>query len=433
MGNCSNVDGNDDLESGIKEHSYSEQERGSKSKNNAIENAMRQYERHEKRIIKLLLLGAGSSGKSTLFRQIQHIHTNEQKKDSHALSSTQQENLRSLIRYNCISQMVTLLQKSVMLSDPPYNLQQCALDAKQSDDENVDTEQTQKAITLLLDFAKKVNQEYEPHNLQSWEQLTQAMKYLWRLKAVKATFDHRQFFSLLENMDYFWDKLDDVMQETEHAQYLPTLQDTFNARTTTSGILENEYIIQGIPFYIFDVGGQRNERRKWIKLFDLVHAVIFVAALNHYSCVLFEDETCNAMKESIQLFRDLINSKYFNKQYTRFILFLNKKDLFEQRLRDDKIPLTFCFEEYDGPNYGDKTDDEFGSQSEQNEYFESCYDSAIDYIREQYLGQIDRKIAKRVTVAVYVTMATNTDNIEKVFNVVRSGIIQAALRDSGLN
>ena len=36
---------------------------------------------------------------------------------------------------------------------------------------------------------------------------------------------------------------------------------------------------------MFDVGGQRNERRKWIHCFDNVTAVIFVTAISEYDQV----------------------------------------------------------------------------------------------------------------------------------------------------
>lgn len=36
----------------------------------------------------------------------------------------------------------------------------------------------------------------------------------------------------------------------------------------------------GEVYRLFDVGGQRNERRKWIHLFEGVTAVIFCAALS---------------------------------------------------------------------------------------------------------------------------------------------------------
>jgi hypothetical protein len=41
---------------------------------------------------------------------------------------------------------------------------------------------------------------------------------------------------------------------------------------------------------VFDVGGQRSERRKWIHLFDNVHTIIYVCAISEYDQVLLEDE-----------------------------------------------------------------------------------------------------------------------------------------------
>ena len=42
---------------------------------------------------------------------------------------------------------------------------------------------------------------------------------------------------------------------------------------------------------MFDVGGQRSERRKWIHCFDNATAIIFTAALSGYDQVLAEDKT----------------------------------------------------------------------------------------------------------------------------------------------
>lgn len=42
---------------------------------------------------------------------------------------------------------------------------------------------------------------------------------------------------------------------------------------------------------MFDVGGQRAERKKWIHCFEDVTSIIFVASLNDYDLVMAEDHS----------------------------------------------------------------------------------------------------------------------------------------------
>jgi guanine nucleotide-binding protein G(o) subunit alpha len=52
----------------------------------------------------------------------------------------------------------------------------------------------------------------------------------------------------------------------------------------------------------------------------------------------------NRMHESLMLFDSICNNKFFID--TSIILFLNKKDLFEEKIK--KSPLSICFPEYTG-------------------------------------------------------------------------------------
>lgn len=61
----------------------------------------------------------------------------------------------------------------------------------------------------------------------------------------------------------------------------------------------------------------------------------------------FFDILQNRMQESLKLFDSICNNKWFTD--TSIILFLNKKDLFEEKIR--KSPLTICFPEYAGKFY----------------------------------------------------------------------------------
>ena len=82
---------------------------------------------------------------------------------------------------------------------------------------------------------------------------------------------------------------------------------------------------------MYDVGGQRNERKKWIHCFEGVTAVIFVAAISEYDQTLFEADSVNRMVEALDLFEEICGIPYFVD--SSIILFLNKCDLFEEKVR----------------------------------------------------------------------------------------------------
>lgn len=43
-------------------------------------------------------------------------------------------------------------------------------------------------------------------------------------------------------------------------------------------------------YKVFDVGGQRSERKKWIHCFENVTAIIFLVAISEYDQLLYEDQ-----------------------------------------------------------------------------------------------------------------------------------------------
>lgn len=81
---------------------------------------------------------------------------------------------------------------------------------------------------------------------------------------------------------------------------------------------------------MFDVGGQRDERRKWIQCFNDVTAIIFVTACSSYNMVLREDPTQNRLRESLDLFKSIWNNRWL--RTISVILFLNKQDLLAEKI-----------------------------------------------------------------------------------------------------
>lgn len=95
---------------------------------------------------------------------------------------------------------------------------------------------------------------------------------------------------------------------------------------------------------MFDVGGQRDERRKWIQCFNDVTAIIFVCASSSYNLVLWEDNTQNRLRESLALFKNIWNNRWL--KTISVILFLNKQDMLAEKIKAGRHKLEDYFPEF---------------------------------------------------------------------------------------
>jgi GTPase SAR1 family protein len=226
------------------------------------------------------------------------------------------------------------------------------------------------------------------------------IKALWLDQGIQRTDELRARYQLTDSAAYFFARIDEIVDP----DFCPTLQDVLRSRVRTTGIVEHELEIEHNRFKIFDVGGQRNERKKWIHCFSEVTAVIFVAAISEYDMVLFEDENTNRMTEALDLFSEICNSPWFTK--TSIILFLNKADLFAEKLQ--KVPLTDYFPAFPGPN---------------------TFEAAWRFLADQFLSR--RKNARK-QVYTHVTCATDSSQMQVVFKAVKDTVIRQSLQEGGL-
>ncbi|KAM7422940.1 hypothetical protein PAMA_010804 [Pampus argenteus] len=142
--------------------------------------------------------------------------------------------------------------------------------------------------------------------------------------------------SYLLSLSYLND-LDRICQPN----YVPTQQDVLRTSVWDSGFMETDFTFKNLNFKVFI--SSRMNRKRWIYYMERLTSIIFCVALSDYNLVLYEDEKTNRMHESMQLFESC-NNRYFT--HLTIILFLNKKDLFEEKIR--KSPLTICYPEYSG-------------------------------------------------------------------------------------
>ncbi|XP_064885009.1 guanine nucleotide-binding protein G(o) subunit alpha isoform X3 [Columba livia] len=288
----------------------SAEERAALERSKAIEKNLKEDGISAAKDVKLLLLGAGESGKSTIVKQMKIIHED-------GFSGEDVKQYKPVVYSNTIQSLAAIVRAMDTLGIE-YGDKERRADAK-----------------MVCDVVSRM-EDTEPFS----PELLSAMMRLWADSGIQECFNRSREYQLNDSAQYYLDSLDRIGA----ADYQPTEQDILRTRVKTTGIVETHFTFKNLHFRLFDVGGQRSERKKWIHCFEDVTAIIFCVALSGYDQVLHEDETTNRMHESLKLFDSICNNKWFTE--TSIILFLNKKDIFEEKIK--KSPLTICFPEYTG-------------------------------------------------------------------------------------
>ncbi|GAU26687.1 hypothetical protein TSUD_314640, partial [Trifolium subterraneum] len=217
--------------------------------------------------------------------------------------------------------------------------------------------------------------------------LAKEIETLWEDGAIQETYARGNELQVPDCTKYFMENL----QRLSDASYVPTKILWF----LMLPVGENKR--SGEVYRLFDVGGQRNERRKWIHLFEGVTAVIFCAAISEYDQTLFEDESKNRMMETKELFEWILKQPCFEK--TSFMLFLNKFDIFEKKILN--VPLNVCewFKDYQPVSTGKQEVEhayEFVKKKFEELYFQSSAPDRVDRVFKIYrTTALDQKVVKK--------------------------------------
>lgn len=350
--------------------------------------------------IKVLLLGAGESGKSTILQQLKILHQNGFSEGEllgyvpiiyNNLFEIGRDLINARERFGIDNQLDNLSDEEIG-SFVNYNF---SLDSKlQENNKNKqidDDDDDDDMISNLQSF--KFPSEFVPILSKIWESP--------RTQELVNGPNSSQFY-LMDSAPYFLEKSNLLRITSDN--YKPTLQDILRSRQKTSGIFDTHINMgSNLKLHFFDVGGQRSERKKWIHCFDNVALVIFCVSLSEYDQFLIEDTEQNRFQESLVLFDNIVNSRWFSR--TSIVLFLNKIDLFAEKLK--RKPLEDYFPDYNGG--GD-------------------INKATKYILWRFV-QLNRA---NLNIYPHVTQATDTSNIKLVFAAIKESILENSLKDTGM-
>lgn len=130
------------------------------------------------------------------------------------------------------------------------------------------------------------------------------------------------------------------------------------------------------------------------------------------------------MDEAVILFDEICNSKWFQK--TSMILFLNKKDLFREKLPTNPFrnEEEGRYTDFDGPHVEPDTPSATIGTPE----YEDCYEAASQYLLKLF---ISRKKNPNKKIYSHITEATNTDNVSHVFDACRDVVLRDNLAMGG--
>nr|XP_046915632.1 guanine nucleotide-binding protein G(s) subunit alpha-like [Dermatophagoides farinae] len=349
---------------------------------NKNDKKLKQWNRNESEVINMLLLGAGESGKTTIIKQMKILHI---KGFSH------EERLKKLqeIKQN-VFESIKELTSNMEYLNPPIEL-------------------VNPMNQPSLNFIKKLDTtQMETYDYP--DEFFEHTKRLWSDPGIQACYLRSNEFFLIDSAKYFLDMIDKI----RNPDYEPSDQDILRSRKRTSELQKIEFKVKVPkqnggkmqPFCMYDVGGQRGERRKWFQAFIGIKAILFVVDSSSFDTKLREDGKTNRLKESIDLFKEVWSSSYLNK--SGIILFMNKQDILKEKIqRGHRIENYFPeYKDYKLPKNKHEVEEEYE------------YRKARDFILDKFFQVTkDRNVCKHRFFSHFTT-ATDTNNIKFVFDDV---------------
>ncbi|KAF9260802.1 G-alpha-domain-containing protein [Marasmius fiardii PR-910] len=273
-----------------------------KKRSDGIDRRLEEDGKRFRREFKILLLGHGDSGRSTVVKQMKIIYKG-------GFSESERASYAPVVYRNVLDSALAII----------YTMRK----------RNVNWETVSNRALADKIFEYVVN--HQSYTIALSPEIAEAIHHFWQDPAVtKVVDEHGSKIYLNDSAEYFFSEV----LRIGSPGYVPNEIDVLRARWRTTSITETRFEMGKLSIHMFEVRGQRSERRKWTHCFEVVNSILFVAALSYYDQVDFTFNI-NEMQETLVLFEGIVNSRWFLR--SSIILFLNKVDVFKKKL--SKVPL----------------------------------------------------------------------------------------------
>ena len=227
-----------------------------KRENATIKTYMDAATKHDQDMIKMLLLGARATGKSTLLKSIKAYHNGGEISDR----QYERESIWHDILF-CIARLIE--QCGVLYEKDGVLYKECELIA----DSNV-----QQAIDSILQTYHQPSLLHDDCTGNELRLLGEHIEFIWNLDCIQAVYNHRfNNFAINDNMTHFCDN--SRLKSIFSVDYTPSTKDCLLNYCITTGLQQYEYSQPNLGdssrgFRLIDCGGSRPTRLIWPRYFD---------------------------------------------------------------------------------------------------------------------------------------------------------------------
>uniref|UniRef100_A0A3Q2PT77 Guanine nucleotide binding protein (G protein) alpha v1 n=1 Tax=Fundulus heteroclitus TaxID=8078 RepID=A0A3Q2PT77_FUNHE len=301
-----------------------------------IDRELYESAKREMNVVKILILGAAESGKSTLVKQMKIIHSN-------GFTKQELSSFKPAVLDNLLTSMKFVLHGMGVLRI------------------NLANNRNKVHAHSVLSCGRCFDEEHVPLPF-----LSHALSCLWADQGVRAAAARGYEYELNDSALYFFEN----MSRITSPDYVPTETDVLRVRLRTTGVIETQFKVNHLIFRYSSLSVSRTEFRFFLLVYTL-------------SLLCFEPTLLVCLLQ---------------------ILFMNKIDLFEDKISHTGRHLRLYWPKFKGADYD--------------------VDSAARFIVATFVS-----LSKSPKKLIYhhFTTATDTSNIQVVFQVVMETIIKENL------
>ncbi|TRX90666.1 hypothetical protein FHL15_008441 [Xylaria flabelliformis] len=260
------------------------------------------------RMIRVLLLGASGGGKTTLLNALRLCNEAERVKRDEG-------DIRTLVWQNALDSARAVLRAMEEL--------------------DMDSELTTSARRLLLEPCTDCDRD-PALNPQHATEVATSISLLRFIEGFQEACNWRNrwgnTYQFHDNSEYYIENISRLAEQAAQRS-VATDGDLLRTQVTTTGIHQVSITYQGTQFCVYDVGGERSERKKWIHAFKDVSAVIYPVDTTGYGRSLREDADGDRMREQFMVFESIVNNSCFAR--SSFIVVFSKMDILPQYLKEE--------------------------------------------------------------------------------------------------